>query len=230
MPRGRAPIARDAHSTFPASTARCPPGKQGRAFTDCRAGPRANSGPQFNLWRSVRRPRIFPMIASQDRVHLPAQELQKRRQIEAMPPRQIRREIFLRQPEEPHRWIHPPPIFWMRRTRVLFLQMHEPTCSLDQALKIIRVLRFCPQPKMLENVVGFVVTLLIPAAEKPQVAGMLRDLVGRARGRAAAQFFDQLGNSLAFVHGKLSFVSAVMTGNRTPILFPREGCCVYGRG
>ncbi len=170
------------------------------------------------------------MIASQDRVHLPAQELQKRRQIESMPPRQIRREIFLRQPEEPHRRIHPPPIFWMRRTRVLFLQMHEPACGLDQTLEIIRVFRFCPQPKMLEHVVRFVVALLIPAAEKTDVTGVLRDLVGRACGRAAAQLLDQLGNSLAFIHGTLSFVSAVMTGNRTPILFPREGCCAYGRG
>jgi hypothetical protein len=59
---------------------------------------------------------------------------------------------------------------------------------------------------------------------------MLRNLVGRFFRRRAAQLLDEPGNSLAFVHGELSFVSAVMTGNRTLILFPMEGCCAYGRG
>ena len=108
--------------------------------------------------------------------------------------------------------------------------MNEPTGRLDQAFKIVRVFRFGPQPKMLQHIVRFVVLLLVPANKEPGVTGMLRDLVGRARGGGAAQLLDQLGNSLAFIHGKLSFVSAVMTGNRTPILFPREGCGAYGRG
>jgi hypothetical protein len=59
---------------------------------------------------------------------------------------------------------------------------------------------------------------------------MLRDLIGRFFRRGAAQLLDESGNSLAFVHGELSFVSAVMTGNQARILFPMEGCCAYGRG
>ena len=108
--------------------------------------------------------------------------------------------------------------------------MNESTGGLDQALEIVRILRFRLQPKMLQHVVRFVIMLLVPANKEPGVTGMLRDLVGRARGSAAAQLLDQLGNSLAFIHRKLTFVSAVMTGNRAPILFPREGCDVYGRG
>ena len=65
----------------------------------------------------------------------------------------------------------------------------------------------------------FVVALFIPTAKKAHVTGMLRNLVGRLLRRRAAQLLDELGNSLAFVHRELSFVSAVMTGNRARILF-----------
>ena len=75
---------------------------------------------------------------------------------------------------------------------------------------------------MLEHVVRFVVALLIPATKKAEVTGMLRDFVGRFISRGAAQLFHQPGNSLAFVHGTLSFGSAEMTGNRAPIVFPRR--------
>ena len=102
---------------------------------------------------------------------------------------------------------------------MLLLQMHKATRGLDQSLEIIRVLRFRAQPEMLEDVVRFVVALLIPTAKKAHVAGMLRDLVARLLKRCAAQLLDEPGNSLVFVHGELSFVSAVMTGNRARILF-----------
>lgn len=101
--------------------------------------------------------------------------------------------------------------------------MNESTGRLDEALEIIRVLRFGLQPEMLEHVVCFVVALLVPAAKKTEVTGMLRDLVRRLLRRRAAQLFHQPGNSLAFVHGKLNFVSAEMTGNRARIVFPTEG-------
>ena len=83
---------------------------------------------------------------------------------------------------------------------------------------------------MLEDIMCLIVALLIPTAKKAHVTGMLRDLVGCLFRRRAAQLLDEPGNSLAFVHGELSFVSAVMTGNRARILFPMEGCCAYGRG
>jgi hypothetical protein len=100
--------------------------------------------------------------------------------------------------------------------------MHKSARRLDQSFEVIRVLRFGPQPEMLQDIVRFVVALLIPAAEKPDVARMLRDFPGRGAGRRAAQPFQQPGNSLAFVHGKLNLVSAEMTGNRAPIVFQRR--------
>ena len=169
------------------------------------------------------------MLGGEDGVHLLSNEMKKTCDIKSMSRWAVGPEIFLRQSKQTHRWIHPPPVLWVCRPRVLLLQMHKATRGLDQSFEIIRVLRFRTQPEMLEDVVRFVVALLIPTAKKAHVAGMLRDLVGRFR-RRVAQLLDEPGNSLAFVHGELSFVSAVTTGNQGRILFLMEGCCAYGRG
>ena len=102
---------------------------------------------------------------------------------------------------------------------MLLLQMHKATRGLDQPLEIIRVVRFRAQPEMLQDVVRFVVALLIPTAKIAHVTGMIRNLFGCLFRRRAAQLLDEPGNSLVFVHGEISFVSAVMTGNRARILF-----------
>jgi hypothetical protein len=170
------------------------------------------------------------MLRRNNLVNLPPEQQKKTGYIKVMSRRFIRFEIFFREPKEPYRWVHPASILWVRWPLVLLLQMHEATRGLDQSLEIIRVLRFRAQPEMLEDVVRFIVALLIPTAKKAQVAGMFRDLVARLSRRLAAQVLDKPGNSLAFIHGELSFGSAVMTGNRARILFPTEGCCAYGRG
>ncbi len=64
--------------------------------------------------------------------------------------------------------------------------MDKAARGLDQALEIVRVFRFRPQPEMLEDIVRFVVTLLIPAAEKAEITGMRRDLDAFLAGRFAA--------------------------------------------
>ena len=102
---------------------------------------------------------------------------------------------------------------------MLLLQVHKAARGLNQSFEIIRVVRFRTQPEMLEDVMRFVVALLIPTAKKADVAGMFCNLVRRLLRRRAAQLLDEPGNSLVFVHGELSFVSAVMTGNRARILF-----------
>ncbi len=70
----------------------------------------------------------------------------------------------------------------------------------------------------------FVITLLVPAAEESNITGMLRDIVRLKAWWRATQLRYEFGNSLAFVHEKLSFVVAEMTGNPAPFLFPTEGC------
>jgi hypothetical protein len=142
--------------------------------------------------------------------------------IESMPHRSERHQIFFREPKQTHRRVHPASVFWVGRPRMLLLQMDETAGCLDEPLEIIGVLRFRPQPELLEHVVRLVIALLIPATKKAKVTGMLRDFVGRFIVRSTAQLFDQPGNSLAFVHGTLSFGSAEMTGNRAPIVFPRR--------
>jgi len=67
----------------------------------------------------------------------------------------------------------------MGRPGMLLLQMHKPAGRLDQSLKIIGIFRFCLQPEVLEDIVSLVVTLLIPALEKPDIAGVLRNFARR---------------------------------------------------
>ncbi len=169
------------------------------------------------------------MIGGENAIYLPSEETEKILDIKAVPRRPERREISLGQPKQPHRRIHPPPILRVRRSRILFLQMDEPACRLDQPLEIIRILRFCPQPEVLEHIVCFVIALLIPAAEEADVTWMPGNFGRRLLRRGAAQLFYQSGNSLAFVHRKLSLVSAEMTGNRARIVFP-EGRSGHGHG
>jgi len=56
------------------------------------------------------------------------------------------------------------------------LKMNERAGRLDQALKKIRVPGVRFQPKLLENVVRIIVTLLVPALKKGPIKWMLWDL------------------------------------------------------
>src|SRR5262245_50105983 len=125
-----------------------------------------------NLRRGFRGPGICAMIGRQNSVHLPLEQLSKSRDVKSMPRRTVRHEIFLRQSKQTHRRINSPAVLWVGGSRVLLLQMHKATRGLDQPLEIIRVVRFRAQPEMLEDVVRFIVALLIPTAEEADVTGM----------------------------------------------------------
>src|SRR5262245_10505096 len=107
----------------------------------------------------------------------------------------------------------------MSGSQVLFLQMHECSGGLDQTLEIVGVLRLRAQPKVLQNIVRLIVPLLVPAAKETEITGMLGNFFRRRFDGDAAEFFHQLGNSLAFVHLKSNFGSAEMTGNRGRFFF-----------
>ena len=68
------------------------------------------------------------------------EHFEKPSDIESMPHRSERHQIFFRQPEQTHRRIHSPPIFRVGRPRMLLLQMDESASRLDEALEKIRVL------------------------------------------------------------------------------------------
>ncbi len=171
-------------------------------------------------------PRISRVIGSNDQIHLPAKERQEILDVEAVSHRHEGSEIFFRKPKQTDGGKQTLPILRVRRPRKLLLQMHKPARRLNEALEKIRILRIGPQPEMLKDIVRFVITLLIPAAKEADVTRMLCDIVRRAVGWRTAQLFDEPGNSLAFVHGKLTLVSAEMTGNRVGIVFQwRAGAC-----
>ena len=65
---------------------------------------------------------------------------------------------------------------------------------------------------MLEDIVRFVVTLLVPATKEPAIAGMLRNFTLVCRGCRALQFLHELRNPLAFSHPAFSLLLSEMRG------------------
>jgi len=164
-------------------------------------------------------PGIDPVIAGKNGVDLLSKEREKIANLEGMPSRRIRCEIFFREPKQTHCRVESPPILGMSWSQILLLQMDKSARRLNQTLEVIGILRLRTQPEVFKNIVRLIVALLIPAAKKTEVARVLRNFCRRRFNRNAAEFFHQLGNSLAFVHLKFSFESAEMTGNRGRFFF-----------
>jgi hypothetical protein len=65
---------------------------------------------------------------------------------------------------------------------------------------------------MLEDIVGFVVALLVPALEKAAITGMPRHIVFVSVSRGAGELFHELRNPLAFGHLGRNLPSSEMRG------------------
>ena len=99
----------------------------------------------------------------------------------------------------------------MLRVRWVFeslLKMNESAGRLDQAFEIIRITRFRFQPKLLENVMSFVITLCVPAMEKRAVKGVVCNVCQVQIDIVTTQFGHKLRNPLAFIHGALNLLVA----------------------
>jgi hypothetical protein len=94
------------------------------------------------------------------------------------------------------------------------LEMDEGTGGLNQSFEEIVVVGVAVQPKLLEHVVRFVVTLLVPAAKECAIKWMLRD-VARKIDSVAFELAHKLRNPLAFAHGGLNFIMPQMMGKPT---------------
>lgn len=94
------------------------------------------------------------------------------------------------------------------------LQMNEGAGRLDQALEKISVAGVCFQPKLLENVVRFIVTLLVPALKKSAIKWMLCHIDMGQIDIVRAQPWHESRNPLAFVHEELNLQVALMMSNR----------------
>ena len=105
-------------------------------------------------------------------------------------------------------------MFRMRRLLEVFLKMHKRAGCLDQSFEKNRIVRFHLEPDVLEHIVRFVVTLLVPAAKKPAIKWMGRNVAGRID-LVAFELADKLRKPLAFAHGGLNFIVPQMMGKPT---------------
>ena len=105
-----------------------------------------------------------------------------------------RRQVLFRQPEQADRRPEPLPMFRVGRMFELLLQMNKSAGGLDQALKVLRVGGSSRrlEPDLLENIVGFIVTLLVPAVKKRAVIRMPGDPIAIGFRFAAFQRLHEL--------------------------------------
>ena len=133
-----------------------------------------------------------------------------------MPLRPERLQILLRQPEQSHRRAEAFPVLGMGWMLELLLEMDKRPRRLDQALEILRILRRdrIVEPHLFENIVRFIITLLIPALEKRAVIGVIRQTPAPGAIPSSSQGFDELRNPLAFAHEGLNLTAPAMMGKR----------------
>jgi len=82
----------------------------------------------------------------------------------------------------------------------LLLKMNKTASGLDQSLEEIRIARIGFQPKLLENVVRFVITLFIPTVEKCPIKWMLCHIGLASIHISTGQLGHEPRNPLAFTH------------------------------
>ena len=170
------------------------------------------------------------MIGIDDRLGVSREHLPERPKIEPVPLRTQRRQVLLRQAEQPHRRSQAAPMLRMRRMLKLLLQMDESAGGLDQPFEILRIVRSrrSLEPDLFEDIVRLVVLLLVPAAKKRAVIGMIGDGAAAGFGPVAFQRLHELGNSLAFTHEGPNLVAPAMMGKRARFSL-REGERLHDR-
>jgi len=100
------------------------------------------------------------------------------------------------------------------------LKMNKSARCLDQSLEEIRVARIGFQPKLLEDIVRFVITLFVPTTEKRAVKRVLCGVRLTRIDIVTGQLGHQLRNPLAFAHGKLNLLAAQRMSKPALISFP----------
>jgi hypothetical protein len=104
----------------------------------------------------------------------------------------------------------------------IFLQMNKRAGGLDQALEKICIRRFGVEPELLQDIVRFIVTALVPALKISAVKWMLRWLTGGNLDVVTEKLADELRNPLAFVHGAPNLIAAQTMGKRRPSRFAED--------
>jgi hypothetical protein len=182
------------------------------------------------MGRGFRRPWVGLMIGLHNHTRMATEHFPKRHQIERVPLCTQRLQILFRQAEQPNGRSQAASMFRMGRMFESLLQMDESAGGLDQAFEILRIVgsRRPLEPDLLENIVRFVILLLVPAAKKRAVIRMVGNRAATGFCRAASQRLHELGNSLAFTHGGRNLVVPAMMGKRARFSL-REGERLHDR-
>ena len=113
-------------------------------------------------------------------------------------------------------------MFRVRRMFELLFQMNEGAGRLDQALKKIGLAGIGFQPELLENIVRFIVMLLVPAPKKSAIKWMLFDIGLGWIDLVCAQLRHKSRNPLAFGHEELNLQVALVMSKPARIIFFEE--------
>ena len=101
----------------------------------------------------------------------------------------------------------------------ILLKMNKCTGCLNQTFEEIVVVRIFVEPKLLQNVVRLVITLLVPTLKIGAVIRMAYDLDFPGMEIFAAQLRHESRNPLAFVHEGLNLLVALMMSKQAGIVF-----------
>ena len=112
-------------------------------------------------------------------------------------------------------------MFRVRRMFEPLLQMNEGAGRLDQALEKSRVAGIRFQPELLENIMRFIVMLLVPAPKKSAIKWVLCDIGLSQIDLVCAQLSHKSRNPLAFVHEEFNLQVALIMSKPAPIIFFR---------
>jgi hypothetical protein len=151
-----------------------------------------------------------------------AQKLAKRGDIQVVMPWGKDQQVLFRELKQTScRW-QAPAVFGMLGVFEIFLQMNEGAGSLDQSLEKIVVRRVRVQPKLLQNIVRFVIALFVPTPKERAIKWMIRDGNGAKIDIFSFQLADEPRNPLAFAHEGLNLTAAQMMGNPRGFIFPES--------
>jgi hypothetical protein len=162
----------------------------------------------------LRRPGIDFEIRRGDFFARPPQKIDKSRDIQRVMFWREWLEIFFRELEEPDRRTQTSPMLRVRWLLEIFLQMNECARGLDQSFEKINVSGLSIEPNLFQNIVRFVVTLVVPASKISAIERMGRDLA-RKVGVVPFELAHELRNSFAFVHEAFNFSMPPMMGKPT---------------
>src|SRR5436190_18840852 len=126
------------------------------------------------MGRGLRRPWINLVVGLHNHIHMATEHFSEPCQIELVPLRTQRGQVFFREPEEANGRTEAASVFRMGRVFELLLQMHKSAGSLNQAFEILRIAggRCLLEPDLLENIVRLVVWPFVPAVEKGSIIRM----------------------------------------------------------